>query len=713
MPRAHHDHRRDGAPSRQAAGPRPDRRGGGTAAGAGTPAGPGPLSPQAVQALQRAIGNAAVTRMLTVRRAGDEDGPGPGVPGVLRRPGTPLDGPLRAEMEARLGADFSTVRLHTGPAAQRSAAALDARAYTSGEHIVLGRGGGDRHTLAHELTHVIQQRSGPVAGTDNGAGLSVSDPSDAFERAAEESATRALRGPLPGEGAGPAAVPGAAGRPGPGGPAGQRPVQRARIVDIDSGRQLDDEQIHQIMDWLSTTELTVPVQIPTGESRLTRRQAAHQGRATDPRLDAARGVAAIKWHELIRGEPMRLSYGPRDVYVRPDSGGVLGAAVGELVPLQDDPVVGADRTLGPFVDALMDWLVRRRSSSSGGRLNVDVRAARSNEGTGAHVEMAGRPGWDTAAGQIVTTNTEDRRHIIAWHTMRDAFQNVFNRALAPGEHPEDRLRELIRVLEEESTWTELDREQAQVAAADSDGDVEMAEASQPAQPAESAESAESASVRGGSPMSGVLTGDGPGPSASGGTTSAELRTRLCQVIDRVMRLLSNNPFNLWAGESVANQSINRVRQQLAARLAEYTDDGELLDRVRDRARDGAGRANEDQRVWTEVRDTLNGVVATDARTFIQSIVDSFDIDIPVTGQDATSTTYRALADQAAVTGNILATGLAQEVLRMADGDLPADFDTLIEQMRGWLRRFLRPESLETSTDHRRRTVGARPRPGAG
>ncbi|MFJ2783815.1 MULTISPECIES: DUF4157 domain-containing protein [unclassified Streptomyces] len=25
-------------------------------------------------------------------------------------------------------------------------------------------GGGDRHTLAHELTHVSQQRQGPVAG---------------------------------------------------------------------------------------------------------------------------------------------------------------------------------------------------------------------------------------------------------------------------------------------------------------------------------------------------------------------------------------------------------------------------------------------------------------------------------------------------------------------------------------------------------------------
>ncbi|MEU1518533.1 DUF4157 domain-containing protein [Streptomyces sp. NPDC005811] len=119
------------------------------------------------------------------------------VPDVLRGAGQPLGGAVRAEMEARLGADFSDVRLHTGPAAQRSAAEIGARAYTSGSHVVIGAGGGDRHTLAHELTHVVQQRQGPVAGTDNGSGLSVSDPSDRFERAAEENARRVLAGPVP------------------------------------------------------------------------------------------------------------------------------------------------------------------------------------------------------------------------------------------------------------------------------------------------------------------------------------------------------------------------------------------------------------------------------------------------------------------------------------------------------------------------------------
>ncbi|MFD8209673.1 DUF4157 domain-containing protein [Streptomyces sp. NPDC059695] len=171
---------------------------------------PAAVSPRAnpaadtLPALQRAVGNAAVARMLAQRRAAgaqeEESGPGaagggPSVHEVLRSPGRPLAEPLRAEMEGRLGSDFGDVRLHTGPVAQRSAEELGARAYTSGSHVVIGPGGADKHTLAHELTHVIQQRGGPVSGTDNGAGLRVSDPGDAFERAAEANAKRVMSGP--------------------------------------------------------------------------------------------------------------------------------------------------------------------------------------------------------------------------------------------------------------------------------------------------------------------------------------------------------------------------------------------------------------------------------------------------------------------------------------------------------------------------------------
>ncbi|MGW6722917.1 eCIS core domain-containing protein [Streptomyces sp. NPDC054995] len=114
---------------------------------------------------------------------------------VLRTSGRPLEDTVRTDMESRLGADFSDVRVHDDRAAKASAAEVGARAYTSGSHVVIGDGGGDRHTLAHELTHVIQQRQGQVAGTDNGGGLKVSDPSDRFERAAEANARRVMAAP--------------------------------------------------------------------------------------------------------------------------------------------------------------------------------------------------------------------------------------------------------------------------------------------------------------------------------------------------------------------------------------------------------------------------------------------------------------------------------------------------------------------------------------
>ncbi|MFE9573560.1 DUF4157 domain-containing protein [Streptomyces sp. NPDC006692] len=165
-------------------------------------------------ALQGAAGNAAVVQLL--RQAGHlgtreqhQHNAGCGhqstepaiqrsaVHDVLRAPGRPLDEATRTDMENRLGADFSDVRIHNDAAAKSSATEVGARAYTSGSHVVLGEGGNDRHTLAHELTHVIQQRQGPVAGTDNGAGLKVSDPSDRFEREAEANARRAVSGPAP------------------------------------------------------------------------------------------------------------------------------------------------------------------------------------------------------------------------------------------------------------------------------------------------------------------------------------------------------------------------------------------------------------------------------------------------------------------------------------------------------------------------------------
>jgi hypothetical protein len=144
--------------------------------------------------LQRAIGNAG-TSALT-----EEASP---VLGVIGSGGQPLDEATRTDMEGRLGADFSDVRVHTDPTASDSAKAVGAHAYTVGSDVVFQQGRFDpsshegRTTLAHELTHVVQQRSGPVDGTPTGDGVRVSDPGDRFERAASDNAARVMAQPAP------------------------------------------------------------------------------------------------------------------------------------------------------------------------------------------------------------------------------------------------------------------------------------------------------------------------------------------------------------------------------------------------------------------------------------------------------------------------------------------------------------------------------------
>src|SRR5260370_11519040 len=55
-------------------------------------------------------------------------------------PGSPLDENVRRPMEAKLGADLGTVRVHTGSASAAAAESSGARAYTIGSDIHLGPG---------------------------------------------------------------------------------------------------------------------------------------------------------------------------------------------------------------------------------------------------------------------------------------------------------------------------------------------------------------------------------------------------------------------------------------------------------------------------------------------------------------------------------------------------------------------------------------------
>ena len=106
-------------------------------------------------------------RCRAARLAGRSGAP-PAVHEALRMPGAPLDATSRTFFETRLGADLSAVRVHHDGAAASSADAVDAVAYTVGSDIVFGANryqpgtGPGRRLLAHELAHVLQQRSGTV-----------------------------------------------------------------------------------------------------------------------------------------------------------------------------------------------------------------------------------------------------------------------------------------------------------------------------------------------------------------------------------------------------------------------------------------------------------------------------------------------------------------------------------------------------------------------
>jgi hypothetical protein len=78
--------------------------------------------------------------------------------------GSQLESPIRTSMDRRFGHDFSDVRIHTSSLSSAAADSLNARAFTMGNDVFFGRGMYNPSSkrgeflLAHELTHVIQQR---------------------------------------------------------------------------------------------------------------------------------------------------------------------------------------------------------------------------------------------------------------------------------------------------------------------------------------------------------------------------------------------------------------------------------------------------------------------------------------------------------------------------------------------------------------------------
>jgi hypothetical protein len=82
--------------------------------------------------------------------------------------GRPLSRSERDFFEPRFEENFSQVRVHSDPHAAIMAQSVNARAFTLGRDIVFGSGeyspdtATGKRLLAHELTHVVQQNSGPT-----------------------------------------------------------------------------------------------------------------------------------------------------------------------------------------------------------------------------------------------------------------------------------------------------------------------------------------------------------------------------------------------------------------------------------------------------------------------------------------------------------------------------------------------------------------------
>jgi hypothetical protein len=106
--------------------------------------------------------------------------------------GSSLDGGTRASMEGSFGASFEDVRVHTDAESDALNRSISARAFTTGSDIFFRNDAspGDHGLLAHELTHVVQQRS----GGGSGGGMTVGPAGDSHEQQADAASTAVTSG---------------------------------------------------------------------------------------------------------------------------------------------------------------------------------------------------------------------------------------------------------------------------------------------------------------------------------------------------------------------------------------------------------------------------------------------------------------------------------------------------------------------------------------
>lgn len=88
-----------------------------------------------------------------------------------KSPGSPIPSDTRNRLETHFGADLSDVQVHTDSKAHQASELLHARAFTHKNHIWLAQGESpnDLKLMAHETTHVIQQRAAPISKSSSNA----------------------------------------------------------------------------------------------------------------------------------------------------------------------------------------------------------------------------------------------------------------------------------------------------------------------------------------------------------------------------------------------------------------------------------------------------------------------------------------------------------------------------------------------------------------
>jgi len=206
--------------------------------------------PAASSWVQEAIGRPA---QIVQRRAAAQQAPQPPmqriaanavlVPQTLANrasgPGQPLQPDVRQKMEALFRTSFADVRVHVGP----HVAAIGALAFTQSTNIHFAPGQYDpftargHHLLGHELTHVVQQRTGRVRNPFQSGVAIVHDRS--LEAEAERMGIRAATAPR---------LPIQAKRPG-------FIIQRAREAVIEEDFYEEEEVEIALPDGLESTAL--------------------------------------------------------------------------------------------------------------------------------------------------------------------------------------------------------------------------------------------------------------------------------------------------------------------------------------------------------------------------------------------------------------------------------------------------------------------------